>query len=257
MNTALMYGTWGDTLGAADGINPIDGVTGGFVVTSTASNDYVTITNAAVFPQTPDVQVMAGLQPGIPYVLSVWVRKIMDVDIRLDVYAPMGEYFATSSPSYDELMATGDPADETTFRKDSSGRQWVRLQFPFTLSPYNENSSFQPVPDFEVNSVWDGVTSPLPAGDVFEAIAFQCERGSVATEYFDGSFGPDYMWETTADISRSHYYEAFLTGSNRIDDVIAEYIPFGVPFEVQYAQPDTGPRELLDAYGRPLGDTFG
>jgi hypothetical protein len=257
-NTALMYGSWGDTIGAADGINPIDGVTGGFVITSTASNDYVTITNSEPYPWSPDKQLMAGLQPGIPYVLSVWVRKIMDVDIKIDLYAPLGEgIYSTASPTYNELMATGDPSDETTFRKDASNRQWVRLQVPFVLGPTGEFNADVPVPIFEINSVWDGVTSPLPAGDVFEAIAFQVERGSVATEYFDGSLGPDYLWEGTAHISRSHYYEGYLTGSNRIDDVVAEYIPFGVPFEVQYAQPDTGPRELLDAYGRPLGDTFG
>lgn len=253
-STSLMYVTYGDTLGAADGINPVDGVTGGLVVTSTGVNNYVTITNFGAY--TPDKQLMAGLQPGIPYVLSLWVRKIQDYDIRVTVYAPLGEgIYSTQSPSYDELVATGDPTDERVFRTDASNRLWVRLQVPFTLAPTGSTPDF-PVPYFEVNSV-EGAVVPVPAGNVFEAIAFQVERGAVATEYFDGSFGPDYMWETTADISRSHYYEGFLTGSNRIDDVIAEYIPFGVPFEVQYAQPDTGPRELLDAYGRPLGDTFG
>jgi hypothetical protein len=251
--------TYGDTLVASDGINPVDGVTGGLVLDSGATGSYVGVTSWTE-NATPDRQLMGELQVGVPYVFSAWVRKIQDLDIRISLYGQFGQNYQLNSASYDEVVASGDPTDDSVFRTDASSRQWVRLHVPFTLAPYGVDTGVDPgtgelrVVNFEI-TVDTGDT--IPSGPVFGSVAYQLEKGSLPTSYFDGSFGADYMWEESADWSRSHHYENFLMGSNRIEEIVAEYIPFGVPFEVQYAQPDNGQRQLLDAYGRPLGEAFG
>jgi hypothetical protein len=85
-------------------------------------------------------------------------------------------------------------------------------------------------------------TGTTPAGTVLEFKECIIERlpsgASTPGTYFDGSSGADYLWEagTSADTSRSYYYEDYAVRQYLLKQVLAENCPLGViPAVPQFA----------------------
>jgi hypothetical protein len=70
------------------------------------------------------------------------------------------------------------------------------------------------------------------------------ERASYVETFFDGSEGPgqttDFMWEGTANASRSHYYKNYAVVSSRLRyGALDDYLLLGTPLALYYAQANT------------------
>jgi len=66
------------------------------------------------------------------------------------------------------------------------------------------------------------------------------EQSSLLGEYFDASLpSPDYLWEGTAFESRSHYYQGLRILQYRINELVEQSLPIGVPYQILLAQPDS------------------
>jgi hypothetical protein len=69
------------------------------------------------------------------------------------------------------------------------------------------------------------------------------EAGEVLGNFFDGSFGTNYFWETggTPALSRSYYYDQFSVKSQAVDNVLVHHTPLGISsatpvFNIPYTQ---------------------
>jgi hypothetical protein len=110
-------------------------------------------------------------------------------------------------------------------------------------------------------TVWDRVsvigTAPATAAYAVVKVTFATavgntvaldsalfERASYAEPFFDGDTGPgqstDFMWEGTANASRSHYYKNYAVVSSRLrNGALDDYLLLGTPLALYYAQPNT------------------
>jgi hypothetical protein len=64
------------------------------------------------------------------------------------------------------------------------------------------------------------------------------EEGSSPREYFDGSMGEDYLWESggSPNLTRSYYYENYTERSYLVSTLLEENVPLGITSAVpQYA----------------------
>jgi hypothetical protein len=64
------------------------------------------------------------------------------------------------------------------------------------------------------------------------------EEGAAVRDYFDGSMGADYLWETggTTNLTRSYYYENRVERSYLIRTLLDENTPLGISAAIpQYA----------------------
>ena len=110
-------------------------------------------------------------------------------------------------------------------------------------------------------TVWDRVsvigTAPATAAYAVVKVTFATangntvaldsalfERASYVEPFFDGDVGPgqstDFMWEGTANASRSHYYKNYAVVSSRLrNGALDNYLLLGTPLALYYAQPNT------------------
>lgn len=66
------------------------------------------------------------------------------------------------------------------------------------------------------------------------------EESALVGDYFDATFtSPDYIWEGAPYRSRSHYYQDLRFLQYRLNALLADALPVGVPYQVLYAQPDS------------------
>lgn len=66
------------------------------------------------------------------------------------------------------------------------------------------------------------------------------EESPVVGDYFDATFAsPDYIWEGTPFASRSHYYQDLRFLEYRLNELLADALPVGVPYQLLFAQPNT------------------
>lgn len=66
------------------------------------------------------------------------------------------------------------------------------------------------------------------------------EESPLLGDYFDATFtSPDYIWEGAAFRSRSHYYQDLRFLEYRLNELLADALPVGVPYQLLFAQPDT------------------
>jgi hypothetical protein len=73
---------------------------------------------------------------------------------------------------------------------------------------------------------------------IFWADGILVEEGTSVRDYFDGSMGADYLWETsgTANLTRSYFYENRVERSYLIRTLLDENTPLGITSAVpQYA----------------------
>jgi hypothetical protein len=66
------------------------------------------------------------------------------------------------------------------------------------------------------------------------------ESGELLSFYFDGSFGPNYYWETggTAGLARSYFYDQANVKKQAVNNILARHAPLGIISNpAQYAVP--------------------
>ena len=88
------------------------------------------------------------------------------------------------------------------------------------------------------------VTFATAVGNTVALDSALFERSSYLELFFDGDEGPgqetDFMWEGTADASRSHYYKNYAVVNSRLrNGALDNYLLLGTPLALYYAQPKT------------------
>lgn len=73
---------------------------------------------------------------------------------------------------------------------------------------------------------------------VFWADGVLCEENTGVGTYFDGSFGVDYLWESSGspNNSRSFYYQGRRDKTYRLLDILKQNVPLGTPINIIYTQ---------------------
>jgi hypothetical protein len=113
-------------------------------------------------------------------------------------------------------------------RADPKNKRWRTMYVTFTAS---------------VSSLYVGLNvlkSTMTPGtaSIFWADGVLVEEGSAVRDYFDGSFGSDYLWEQggSPNLARSYFYENYVERSYLIRTLLAENVPLGITAAVpQYA----------------------
>jgi phage tail-like protein len=122
-------------------------------------------------------------------------------------------------------------------------------------------STSQGTPVTQVIGSWSqvSVTAVAPAGAAWAAVvltvlsadaaavqyydAVLFEASPVVQPYFDGSTPmdgtsvADYLWESTVNLSRSHYYHRRAVRNSRLVTRITDFLPMGITYTLHYAQP--------------------
>jgi hypothetical protein len=118
-----------------------------------------------------------------------------------------------------------------------------------------------PLTTYATPTAWDrvSVTGTAPATAAYAAVQITFattstnvlaldsalfERASYVEPFFDGGGGPgqstDFMWEGTANASRSHYYKNYAVVSSRLRyGALDDYLLLGTTLALYYAQPNT------------------
>lgn len=113
---------------------------------------------------------------------------------------------------YGGMFASGDASNFPT-------GVWIRTHFTFTATDTTATLTFDAATTADA-------TYPVS----FWIDAVLVEEGEILQDYFDGSFGPDYLWESggTPNLARSYYYEGRRAKVYIIDEIIKDNTPFGI-----------------------------
>lgn len=97
---------------------------------------------------------------------------------------------------------------------------WTHLSFNFTATADTHTFQITALPV-------TGVTYPVN----FWIDAVMINEGDTLAQYFDGNFGADAFWESTANLSRSYYYKQYAIKQRIVSDVLARHTPLGINYE--------------------------
>ncbi|MER5754301.1 hypothetical protein [Streptomyces sp. NPDC002088] len=97
--------------------------------------------------------------------------------------------------------------------------------------------------DAKASVCWVGFSverTTMPSGQpsIYWVDGVLVEEGGSVRDYFDGSMGEDYLWESsgTANLARSYFYENYVERSYLIRTLLEENVPLGTTSSVpQYA----------------------
>lgn len=134
-----------------------------------------------------------GLVVGRTYTASAWVFVPSgSPNVRIDI-------FATKQ-------------GQTTTEKD----RWVRISVKFTATQVNHSILI--------------VAGASTTGQQVYIDGVMCEAGEFVKDYFDGSFGPDYLWETggTAHAARSYFYKNRAERYAMVKKILEQNVPLGI-----------------------------
>jgi hypothetical protein len=85
------------------------------------------------------------------------------------------------------------------------------------------------------------LSADAAAVQYYDGVLF--EASPVVQPYFDGSTPmdgtsvADYLWESTVNLSRSHYYHRRAVRNSRLVTRITDFLPMGITYTLHYAQP--------------------
>lgn len=125
---------------------------------------------------------------------------------------------------YGGMFASGNAANFPT-------GTWIRTSFTFVATAKAQPLTFAAA-----------TTADAAYPVTFWVDAVMVEEGEVLLNYFDGSFGYDYLWESngTPHESRSYYYQGRRSKSYIVDKIIQENVPLGITAAAaQWAVPYT------------------
>lgn len=178
---------------------------------------------AGIYPQ------IRGLKIGKTYNFSCWVKKGPGCpDIGMSFYDGNGTGIQ-GSPTVNNGLMYSQATDGT--RPENVDGDWVRLECDYTV-PSVSLSEFH---------IWVWVRGP----DVIAKAPFQywvdgitVTEGSGPKDHFNGDFGSaDYLWESSRNNSRTHYYNDLTHKRSRVEQVVSNNIPVGSGYSILYAQP--------------------
>jgi hypothetical protein len=166
---------------------------------------------------------LARLTPGKTYTSSLWVLLGAGCPpVVITAQIDSNTYISGSST----LTALANPANV------NNGFIRLSVTYPVPLTSSGNVSVIAQIPSSEwvsgVGTVSFWVDDELT------------EEGTVLGDYFDASLpSPDYLWEGAAYASPSHYYRDYRALNYRLNGLVSQAVPAGVPYQLLYAQPTT------------------
>jgi len=163
----------------------------------------------------------AQLRPGATYTMSVYILPQAGSP-AINLYAAIGGNSAD--------IVLGNSTATTTVIEGGWYRLWVTFTVPLSAS------GDVGVWIYVAQADWDAHAANVTWW-VDDAMI---ERSPLLNPYFDAAEpSPDYLWEAAAYRSRSHYYRDFRALQYRLNGLVSQAVPLGVPYQIMYAQPDT------------------
>jgi hypothetical protein len=168
-----------------------------------------------------DAQRMPIHYPGTAYTFSVYSQ----------LAAAGSENLTPRIIWYDASNAQIDAVDGTTVTVDSASPDWERLEVTAT-APTTAHSA-------AVSVEWAAANT-----EVLYLDSALFENAPVAFTFFNGSSGfgdnPDYVWEGTANASRSHYYKnRYSIQVRTANATFKDKLPMGTTVAIYLGQPKT------------------
>lgn len=165
----------------------------------------------------------------------------------MDIYYPLADYTFS-------VYCQGTTVTDTA----TAAIKWYDSSYSLLST---STGTAVPLTTYAAPTTWDSVTvtgnAPSTAAYAAVQITFATtstnvlaldsalfERASYAEPFFDGGGGPgqttDFMWEGTANASRSHYYKNYAVVSSRLRyGALDNYLLLGTPLALYYAQANT------------------
>lgn len=180
---------------------------------------------------------MNSLIAGRTYTVSLYIQRDSAMtDVRVGMAG--GRMLATtptvstllfgSGGQYVPYGADGYGADPYggVLSQNTTPEKWVRVYFSFVAVSANDTLQLLPQYGSTPGSFWiDGVL---------------IEETELVNDYFDGSYGDDYLWETggVPGECRSYYYQGRRAKTYLLNDMVMENSPVGITTAVPvYAVP--------------------
>jgi hypothetical protein len=115
-------------------------------------------------------------------------------------------------------------------RPENVDGDWVRLEYTYTLP-------VQALPEFHI-WVWVFGADIIPnAPFSYWVDSVTVTETNSPVDHFNGDFGSaDYLWESTRNNSRTHYYQDLTHKRSRVEQIVTDNIPVGSNYSILYAQ---------------------
>lgn len=185
-------------------------------------------------------QPLSSLIAGRTYTVSLYIQRD---DVITDVRVGMASgRMLTTTPTVSTLLF-GSGGQYVPYGADGYGQdpyggvlsqtvtpeKWVRVFFSFVAASANDTLQLTPQYGTPPGSFWiDGVL---------------IEETEIVNDYFDGSYGDDYLWESSGvpGESRSYYYQGRRAKTYLLSNLVVENSPVGITtaipvFAVPYSQ---------------------
>jgi hypothetical protein len=169
-----------------------------------------------------------GLKAGHTYNFSVWVRKGPNCpDIGMSFY-DANSTGVFGNTSVDNGLMYSQATNGT--RPENVDGDWVRLEYTYTLP-------VQALPEFHI-WVWVFGADIIPnAPFSYWVDSVTVTETNSPVDHFNGDFGSaDYLWESTRNNSRTHYYQDLTHKRSRVEQIVTDNIPVGSNYSILYAQ---------------------
>lgn len=176
---------------------------------------------------------IADLITGNIYIVSAYVQAGQGMsDILMTIANGSASVISTGGTGYGAGGYGAGPYGGFNPGSDMPLGVWYRINCTFTATSDSEVLTFIAATSVDVS---------LPSDIWVDAVLI--EEGELLQFYFDGNFGagqpyPDYLWEGTANLSRSYYYNQITLRQQAVINVLNEHIPLGISYDApQYGVP--------------------
>lgn len=167
---------------------------------------------------------------GYTYIASLYVQADQGIEnILITVADGESSVLASGGTGYGAGAYNEGPYGGIDPSSDLSESTWFRINCIFTADS-----------DSEILSVSADAGADISYPSHIWVDAVLVEAGEDLSFYFDGSFGPDYSWETsgTPGLARSYYYDQQAVKQQAVLNVLAQHTPLGIIADTpQYSVP--------------------
>lgn len=161
-----------------------------------------------------------NLIPGYTYIASAYVQAGAGLEnILLSAGAGATSVLASGGTGYDFGNYGDGPYGGVSQILDLPLTTWFRINCIFTATL-----------DTHVLQVSSASAADVAYPTSMWIDAVMVEPGELLQFYFDGSFGHNFSWEGTVNLSRSYYYDQEQLKKNAVLNVLEGHVPLGIDF---------------------------
>jgi|SRR6185437_3486236 len=162
-----------------------------------------------------------NLIPGLTYIASAYVQAGQGLEnILMSVGSGATSVLATGGTGYSFGGYDEGPYGGISQILDLPLTTWFRINCIFTATT-----------DTHILQVSSASAADVAYPTTMWIDAVLVEPGELLQFYFDGSFGTNYSWEGTVNLSRSYYYDQEQLKKNAVLNILDGHTPLGITFD--------------------------